>query len=126
MKFKVIYCLSFLILLLLNARLVSGQTHSLLRHVVSVKFKPGATASQIAAVDNSFQNLSKLKMVKDFEWGIVSDDHDTSGIVHVYATTFANKADEEKYGQSPEHQIHIKLGREYIEKVSALDYFVEK
>lgn len=110
-----------------DASAQSGRTvQSRLRHVVVVTFKPGTPAEQIQAVDNSFKKLATLKMAKGFEWGIVSDDGDTAHIKHVYVTTFLNKHDEAAYGASPQHQAHIKLGADYIESVSATDYFVQK
>jgi len=39
-----------------------------LRHIVIVTFKPGTSNTQIQAVDNSFRNLAKLKMVKGYEY----------------------------------------------------------
>lgn len=45
---------------------------------------------------------------------------------HVYVTTFRNKKDESLYGDSPQHQEHIKLGADYIESVSATDYFLKE
>lgn len=107
------------------AQMKSGG-QNLLRHIVVVTFKPGTSNSQIQAVDNSFKNLSKLNMVKNFEWGVGLDDRDTLRIKHVYSTTFASKIDEDSYGASPQHQKHIKLGAEYIEDVRATDYWVSK
>jgi len=47
-------------------------------------------------------------------------------VTHVFVTTFASKKDEAAYGASPEHQAHIKLGAEYIEKVNAVDYWLNR
>src|SRR6478736_1369272 len=101
-----------------------SDDQKLLRHVVVVIFKPGTSNEQMQAVDNSFKNLAKLKMIKGYEWGVASDDRDAQHIKHVYVTTFANKEDEAGYGKSPEHQAHIKLGADYIENVTATDYFI--
>jgi len=118
----------FIALVVSNSVLAQTKSdaHNLLRHIVVVTFKPGTSDEQMQAVDNSFKNLSKLSIVKGFEWGIGSDEHDTSHIKHVYMTTFASKKDEASYGASPQHQAHIKLGADYIESVSATDYFVIK
>lgn len=100
---------------------------TLLRHIVTVTFKAGATQQQIQAVDASFKNLSvKLPMVKAYEWGVANDPKDTLHIKHVYVTTFANTKDESDYGASPLHQAHIKLGADYIEQVQATDFFVKQ
>ena len=120
-----------LFLLSINTRLIAQIKRQesvplLLKHIVVVTFKQGTTDDQISAVDHSFSNLAvKLKMVKGYEWGIGTDDHDTVHIKHVYITAFENKAEEAKYGASPEHQAHIRLGADYIESVSATDFYVE-
>lgn len=100
---------------------------TLLRHIVTVTFKAGATPQQIQAIDASFKNLSvKLAMVNAYEWGVVNDPKDTLHIKHVYITTFANTKEEAEYGASPLHQAHIKLGADYIEQVQATDFFVKE
>lgn len=112
--------------------LLSGVTHAqtpggkMLKHVVTVTFKPGAPASVISAVDQSFKNLAKLKMVKAYEWGISPVDARNKDTKHVYVSTFASDKDLASYGASPEHQKHIKLGASSIKGVQASDYWVEK
>ncbi len=96
----------------------------LLKHVVVVTFKPETSMDLIRKVDVSFKNLSKLPMVRAYEWGIVKDAKVKDKIKHVYVTTFLNQNDEDAYGKSAEHQKHIKLGAENIESVEAIDYFV--
>ena len=99
-------------------------TQGLLRHVVVVTFKTNTSMDLIRKVDISFKNLSKLSMVKSYEWGIVKDDKKTNKVKHVYVTTFKSQKEEDAYGKSPEHQKHIKLGAENIESVEAIDYFL--
>ncbi|WP_018615057.1 Dabb family protein [Segetibacter koreensis] len=103
-----------------------SEAGNLLRHIVVVTFKPGTSDEQMQAIDNSFKNLAKLNMVRGFEWGIGSEERDTSHVKHIYMIAFANKKDEASYGASPQHQTHIKLAADYIESVSATDYFVNK
>nr|WP_293837148.1 Dabb family protein [uncultured Arsenicibacter sp.] len=98
-----------------------------LRHVVTVTFKPTAPAAVIKAVDASFKNLgTKLKMTRGYEWGIAPMDARNKDIRHVYITTFASEKDLQAYGASPEHQKHIKLGASEIAGVQAVDFLVEK
>jgi hypothetical protein len=52
----------------------------LLRHVVVVTFKTNTSMDLIRKVDISFKNLSKLSMVKSYEWGIVKDDKNPSKV----------------------------------------------
>ena len=44
---------------------------------------------------------------------------------HVYVSSFASEKKLEKYGASPEHQKHIKIGASIIEKVEDVDFYVE-
>ncbi len=97
----------------------------LLRHAVIITFKTNTPDSVINAVDASFGKLAKLPMVKQFEWGTITDPRASQHIKHIYVSTFANQADEAAYGNSIEHKVHIKLGAEFVESVQAIDYFVK-
>lgn len=118
-----------LVVLLFSAIAVSAQPGSkagMLKHIVTVTFKAGATAQQIDSVDASFKNLAvKLPMVVAYEWGVATGDKDTTHIKHVYITTFKNAQDEAAYGASSLHQKHIKLGVDFIEGVQATDFIVK-
>ena len=92
------------------------------KHAVTITFKPGTTAEQIAEVDNSFKSLKKIKVVKGYEWGIVDDK---KAIKHVYIFSFEKPEDLKVYAESPEHQAHIKVGAENVESVSGFQYFVK-
>jgi len=125
-------CLSlFLLLLIINVSASNGQSKReptrLLRHVVTVTFKPGAASKDIEEVDRSFQNLAdKLLMVKDYEWGVSPIDARNKENKHVYVSSFASERDLAVYGDSPEHQKHIKIGASAIKGVSAVDYWLTK
>lgn len=96
------------------------------KHIVTVTFTENAPQSEIEAVDKSFKGLSKLKVVKGYEWGEAPINDRNKENKHTYAFTFANIADLEVYAKSPEHQKHIKVGAEYTKKVEAVQYFVEE
>lgn len=125
-------CLSlFLLLLILDVSASNGQSKReparLLRHVVTVTFKPGAASKNIEEVDRSFQNLAdKLTMVKDYEWGVSPIDAKNKDNKHVYVSSFASERDLAAYGASPEHQKHIKIGASAIKGVAAVDYWLTK
>ena len=111
-----------LILLSLTAY---GQTAKPFKHAVTITFAAHATDAQIQEVDNSFQSLTKLAVVKGYEWGKVIDPKDPSKKQHVYIFTFDRESDLPIYGQSKEHLAHIKVGADITIGVSALDYFVQ-
>lgn len=97
----------------------------LLKHVVVMTFKEGADAKVIQQIDASFKNLSKLPMVKGYEWGKVSAPNNPKQVQHVYVTFFKDVKALEAYGKSPEHLAHIKLGADQVAGVQAVDYVVE-
>ena len=96
------------------------------KHIVTVTVTENAPQSEIEALDKSFKGLSKLKVVKGYEWGVAPITDRNNENKHTYTFTFANIADLEVYAKSPEHQKHIKIGAEYTKKVEAVQYFVEK
>lgn len=125
------YISLFLLLLILDVSTSNGQSKRepgrLLRHVVTVTFKPGATSEDIEEVDRSFQNLAdKLSLVKAYEWGVSPIDARNKDNKHVYVSSFASERDLAAYGASPEHQNHIKIGTSVIKRVDAVDYWLTK
>lgn len=121
------YISLFLLLWSLNFSPPIGQSKReparLLRHVVTVTFKPGAASKDIEEVDRLFQNLAdKLTMVKAYEWGVSPIDARNKENKHVYVSSFALERDLMAYGASPEHQNHIKIGTSVIKGVESVDY----
>ena len=116
------------IVLFLGFSVVSfGQSNpKKFKHIVTVTFTENAPQSEIDAVDKSFKGLSKLKVVKGYEWGVAPITDRNKENKHTYAFTFAKIEDLEVYAKSPEHQKHIKVGAEFTKKVEAVQYFVEK
>ena len=96
------------------------------KHIVTVTFTENAPQSEIEAVDKSFKGLSRLKVVKGYEWGVAPITDRNKENKHTYAFTFSKIEDLEVYAKSPEHQKHIKVGAEFTKKVEAVQYFVEK
>ncbi len=120
---SIMLCMLSLVVFLAVADGQGKGKQTLLRHSVVITFKKGAPQSIIDSVDHSFANLSKLKMVKGFEWGMVTDESEKLQVKHIYITSFINKDDEAAYGKSPQHQAHIKLGAIYVESVQGVDYY---
>lgn len=118
--------LLFICSLFLVFSLQSQSKHvGLLKHVVVMTFKPGADPKVIQQIDASFKNLSKLPMVKGYEWGVVSGASNAKQVQHVYITFFKDTKALDAYGKSPEHLAHIKLGADQVAGVQAVDYVVE-
>lgn len=118
---KTFLCASLILLSLTSF----GQTARPFKHAVTITFASHATDAQIQEVDNSFRSLTKLAVVKGYEWGKVVDPKDPTKKQHVYIFTFDRESDLPIYGQSKEHLAHIKVGADITTGVSALDYFVQ-
>lgn len=127
MKEKVRIVLS-IALVVGNSIFASAQNASnkLFKHIVTVTFTENAPQKEIDEVDKSFEGLSKLNVVKAYEWGIAPLTDRNKENKHTYAFTFATMDDLDRYAQSPEHQLHIKIGVSITKKVEAVQYFVEK
>jgi hypothetical protein len=124
LKIKIIATIIFISMAFSISNTFAQAQGKLLRHAVIITFKTNTPGSVINAVDASFGRLAKLPMVKQFEWGNITDPKDSQHIKHIYVSTFTNQADEAAYGSSKEHQAHKKLGTEFVESVQAVDYFV--
>ena len=96
-----------------------------LKHIVTVTFTNNAPQNEIDEVDKSFRALSKLKVVRGYEWGIAPVTDLNKENKHTYAFVFDSLEDLDKYAKSPEHKNHIKVGVSITKKVDAVQYFVE-
>ena len=108
-----------------NAQTGSSSTN-LLRHIVIITFKPGASADSIKALDNVYTDLSKSSFVKDFEMGVNVSTRDTGVLKHVYVTTFASKDDMKSYAKIPEYARLFKISLPIADDVTVADYWVSK
>ena len=128
---KILIALSMLIFSILLVETYScAQTkpnpENLLRHIVTITFKPGTAADSIEVLDNVYKNLSKNAFAKDFEMGVNISARDTSEIKHVYVTTFASKEDMKSYQKIPEYASLFKISLRIADDVSVVDYWVKK
>jgi hypothetical protein len=112
------------ILFLLGINIFSFAKPQRLKHVVTITFTANATDTQIKEIDDSFQGLTKLAIVKGYEWGPAVNQRDTKLRQHVYSFTFDQASDLEVYAKSKEHMAHIKVGADITAGVSAVDYLL--
>lgn len=103
-----------------------GTPTKILKHAVTVTFVDNAPQNEIDEVDKSFKGLSKLSVVKGYEWGIAPITDRNKENKHTYVFSFGSLQDLDIYAKSPEHQKHIKVGVSITKKVEAVQYFVEK
>jgi hypothetical protein len=114
------------ILFLLGINLFSSAKPQRLKHVVTITFTANASDAQIKEIDDSFQGLTKIPVVKGYEWGTAVNQKDATLRQHVYAFTFDQASDLEVYAKSKEHQAHIKVGAKITAGVSAIDYLINE
>jgi len=97
-----------------------------LRHVVLFKFKPEATAEQIAAMERGLDQLAKdVPSIRHLEWGRnISGEQRSHGYTHCLIVTFDDQAGLDAYLPHPGHQAFVqeKL-RPIMEDVTVIDFF---
>jgi hypothetical protein len=108
-----------------NSKQMTGK---FLRHVVLLKFKDASTTSEIKKVENAFRDLpSKIKVVKDFEWGTNnSPENINQGYTHCFFVTFVTEKDREEYLPHSAHKAFVDVLTPHLDKVLVIDYWAEK
>lgn len=98
-----------------------------LRHVVLLKFKPEATATQIREIEEAFAALpKKIDTITAFEWGTdVAPENRSEGFTHCFLVTFANEAGRDVYLPHPAHQEFVASLKPKLEKVLVVDYWAK-
>lgn len=110
----------------LQAQKTDGS--KLLRHVVLFKFKDSSSAADIKKVEDAFRELpSKIKSVKDFEWGTNnSPENINQGYTHCFFVSFASEKDREEYLPHPAHKAFVDVLKPHLDKVLVIDYWAGK
>ena len=88
-------------------------------HLVMMKFKSGASSSQVDAFTEEFKSLEKrIPVITSFTTGLNNSPENLNrGFTHIYVLTFADTAARNEYLVHPEHK---KFG-EYIGQTGILD-----
>ena len=71
-----------------------GTTRGVVRHVVLLKFKDGASTEKVQAIEAKFRELkAKIPQIQDLEWGTnVSPENHAQGFTHCFLLTFRDAA----------------------------------
>jgi hypothetical protein len=98
-----------------------------LRHIVLFKFKATAAAADIQKVESAFAALpSKIKEIKDFEWGLNNSPEGLNKeFTHCFFVTFESEADRAIYLPHPDHQAFVGLLDPILEDVLVIDYWAK-
>lgn len=96
-----------------------------LRHIVMFKFKDSASDAEVKEVEDAFRNLpSKIKEIKDFEWGTNNSPEGLEqGFTHVFLVTFDSEEGREIYLPHPAHKNFISVLEPHMEKALVVDYW---
>jgi hypothetical protein len=94
-------------------------------HVVSLKFKPGATPEQIKLVEEAFAGLKqKIPGIKSLKWGTnVSPEKHDKGFTHCFVLTFASEKDRDAYLVHDDHKAFGGVLKPVMDDVFVLDFW---
>lgn len=98
---------------------------SVLRHVVTFKFKDSASEAQIKEIVDAFRDLkTKIPEIRAFEWGTNNSPEGLNkGLTHCFILTFHSEKDREIYLPHPDHKAFgAKLGP-VLDDVFVIDYW---
>ena len=99
-----------------------SKQDKLLKRTLVFTFKTTSVDS-IQAVDNACIELSKISLVKAFEWGVVKSADEGKPVKHIYVFSYASEKDIEAYEKSPQHDKLVKVATPVIESVLGFDYW---
>jgi hypothetical protein len=96
-------------------------------HVVSLKFKPEATAEQIKAIETAFAELkTKVPGIVTLAGGTdVSPEKKSKGFTHCFVLTFASDKDRDAYAVHPAHKAFGGMLGPIIADVMVIDFWAE-
>jgi hypothetical protein len=102
----------------------NSKKDKLLKRSLVFTFKT-TSADSIRAVDNACIELSKISVVKGFEWGVVQSSNEAKPVKHIYVFSYASEKDIEAYEKSPQHDVLVKVAMPVIESVVGFDYWAK-
>ncbi|WP_372527055.1 Dabb family protein [Piscinibacter sp.] len=95
-----------------------------LRHLVLLRFKPAATASDISAIERAFCALpQRIDSVRELEWGTdVSPEGLAKGYTHSFLLSFDDAAGRDAYLPHPAHDAFVAQLKPLLDDVLVIDY----
>ena len=96
----------------------------MIRHVLLVRFKPGASHQSIQTLQAAFKSMpSKVEGLVDVEWGENnSSENKNRGFTHCILMTFTDENGRNNYLPHPEHNALKKIFSAILEDIIVLDY----
>ncbi len=101
---------------------------SVLRHVVTFKFKDDAGSAKIDHVVTAFRDLKrKIPQIREFEWGTnVSPEKLDKGFTHQFILTFHSDADRDAYLVHPDHKAFGGIVGPVLADVFVIDFWTKE
>ena len=99
-----------------------------LRHVVLFGWKANANKDSIEIAIKAFGELPKqIKTIKNYEWGENnSPEKLNQGLTHCFVLTFSSEKDRDDYLVHPTHIAFTKLLPNILDRVTVVDYWINK
>lgn len=126
--FQVKIVIVLIIVFLATNDLIAQSSIKELRHVVLFGWKQGADTNAINKAIQAFGQLpKKIREIKKYEWGVNnSPEKLNQGLSHCFVLTFSSEKDRDNYLVHPVHVAFTKLLPNILDKVTVLDYWVNK
>ena len=98
---------------------------SVLRHVVSFKFKEGTSEAKIKEIEAAFTDLpNKIPQIVGYEWGLNNSPEGLNkGFTHCFFLTFKSEEDRAAYLPHPDHKAFGALLGDVLADVFVIDYW---
>lgn len=98
---------------------------SVLRHVVSFKFKEGTSEAKIKEIEAAFTDLpNKIPQIVGYEWGLNNSPEGLNkGFTHCFFLTFKSEEDRAAYLPHPDHKAFGALLGDVLADVFVFDYW---
>jgi hypothetical protein len=95
-----------------------------IRHLVLLKFSPGASVAQVRGIEQSFSALlGAIDEVQGLEWGTNNSPEGLAkGFTHCFNLTFADAAGRDAYLPHPAHLAFVEVLKPLLEDVLVVDY----
>ncbi len=115
--------LSVLTSILMTATTLLGA-EAPIRHVVSFKFKPDSSPSEIHAIESAFAALkTKIPQIQSLEWGTnISGEKLDKGFTHMWVLSFSGESDLKVYIEHPDHKAFVALLKPSLEDAFVVDF----
>ena len=98
----------------------------MIRHILLVRFKPGASTQSIETLKAAFKSMpSKVEGLIDVEWGENdSPENKNRGFTHCILMTFTGESGRANYLPHPDHIALKDIFATLLEDIIVLDYSV--